>query len=73
MLIEIAKTMKKKILGLVFIIFIYAFPFRYAVLSPTGSNTFNLLCMIATVLGTLIFMAVAMSDGEEHQNVEKHH
>jgi hypothetical protein len=64
--------MKKTILSLLFILFIYAFPFRYAVLSPTSSNTFNLICMIVTVLGTLIFMGVAMGDGEKHrENAEE--
>jgi hypothetical protein len=57
--------MKKKILYFLLIAFIYAFPFRYAVLSPTSSNTFNLICMIVTVIGTLIFMLLAMGDGEQ--------
>jgi hypothetical protein len=62
--------MKKKILYLVFIVLIYAFPFRYAVLSPTSSNTFNLICMVVTILGTLIFMGLAMGDDqEEKENV----
>jgi hypothetical protein len=63
--------MKKRILAVLFIVLIYAFPFRYAVLSPTTSNTFNLICMIVTVLGTLIFMGIAMDDGETHKVSKK--
>lgn len=59
--------MKKKILAILFIIFIYAFPFRYAVISPTKSNTFNLICMIVTIAGTLTFMVLTMSDGESQK------
>jgi hypothetical protein len=65
--------MKKKILYIVFIMLIYAFPFRYAVLSPTSSNTFNLICMVVTILGTLIFMGLAMSDGENHNEKAGEH
>jgi uncharacterized membrane protein len=54
--------MKTKIFGYVFIALIYAFPFRYAILDPTPSNTINLLCMIATIVGTLFFMGLMMSD-----------
>lgn len=50
--------MKTKIFGYALIILIYVFPFRYAVLQPTPSNTVNLLCMLATVFGTLIFMGI---------------
>lgn len=57
----------KKIYGILLIAFIYAFPFRYAVLSPTTSNPFNLICMIVTILGTLAFMGLTITDGhEEH-------
>ena len=59
-------TMKTKIFGYVLITLIYIFPFRYAVLEPTPSNTVNLLCMVATVFGTLIFMGLTMSESESH-------
>ena len=62
------KTMKKQIFGYAFIAVIYAFPFRYAVLDPTSSNTVNLLCMVATVFGILIFMGIMMDDGKEKKN-----
>lgn len=58
--------MKTKIFGYALIILIYVFPFRYAVLQPTPSNTVNLLCMLATVFGTLIFMGIMMTDGKQH-------
>jgi hypothetical protein len=62
--------MKTKLISFVFILLIYLFPFRYAVLEPTSSNTVNLLCMIATVFGTLIFMGLTMTDGGA-ENKEK--
>lgn len=57
--------MKTKIFSFIFITLIYLFPFRYAVLEPTSSNTANLLCMIATVFGTLIFMGLTMTDSTQ--------
>ena len=63
--------MKRKIFAFVFIAVIYLFPFRYAVLEPTSSNTVNLLCMLATVFGTLIFMGLAMSDATTEKSESK--
>jgi hypothetical protein len=57
--------MKTKIFPYIFIALIYAFPFRYAILDPTSSNTVNLLCMVATVFGTLIFMGLTFTNGSE--------
>ena len=58
--------MKTKIFAYLFIAVIYLFPFRYAILDPTPSFTVNLLCMIAVVFGTLIFMGLMITDGEKH-------
>jgi hypothetical protein len=58
--------MKTKIFGYTLIALIYAFPFRYAVLEPTSSNTVNLLCLVATIFGILIFMGLMMKDGGKH-------
>lgn len=55
--------MKTKTFAYILIILVYTFPFRYAVISPTGSNAINLLCMIATVIGTLVFIFITSSDG----------
>jgi hypothetical protein len=55
----------RKIYGIILIVLIFVFPFRYSVLSPTPSNTVNLLCMLATILGTLVFMGMTISDGKE--------
>lgn len=59
--------MKTKIFPVIFIVLIYLFPFRYAVLDPTSSNTINLLCGVTTIIGTLIFMLIAMDDGAKHE------
>jgi uncharacterized membrane protein len=59
--------MKTKIFPILFILFIFLVPFRYAVLEPTSSNTINLLCMLATVFGTLIFFLVSMGDGRRDE------
>jgi hypothetical protein len=56
--------MKTKIFPFILLAFTYLVPFRYAVLDPTKSNTINLLCMVATVFGTLLFMGLTMTDGE---------
>ena len=54
----------KKIFPYLLLAVIYFFPFRYAVLSPTSSNVTNLLCMVATILGFLVFMGLTITDGE---------
>ena len=58
--------MKTKIFAYLFIAMIYVFPFRYAIIDPTPSFAVNLLCMIAVVFGTLIFMGLMLTDGEKH-------
>lgn len=58
--------MKTKIFAYLFIAVIYLFPFRYAILDPSPSFAVNLLCMIAVVFGTLIFMGLMLTDGEKH-------
>ncbi len=65
--------MKKNIFGFVFIALIYIFPFRYAFLAPTSSNVLNLLSIVVTIIGTLIFMGVMMTDGKDvqEQAIEK--
>jgi len=55
--------MKTKLFAYALIIFVYLVPFRIAVITPTNSNTINLLCMIASVVGTLTFIALTISDG----------
>lgn len=54
----------KKLFPYVLIAVIYFFPFRYAVLAPTSSNLVNLLSMVATILGTLVFVGLTTTDGE---------
>ena len=55
----------RKIYGLILIALVFAFPFRYSVLSPASSNTVNLMCMLAPILGTLGFMGLTITDGKE--------
>lgn len=63
--------MKTKLFPYLLLAVIYFFPFRYAVLEPTSSNVTNLLCMIATIFGTLIFMGLTITDGSGADNVKQ--
>jgi len=54
----------KKYFPYVLVALIYFVPFRYAVLEPTSSNLVNLLSMVASILGLLVFMGLTMTDGD---------
>ncbi len=55
----------KNLYAYIFIILVFAFPFRYAMISQTGSNVLNVLCLAITIIGLMIFMASVMTDGKE--------
>lgn len=55
----------RKIYGIILILLVFAFPFKYAYITPTNSNTINLLCFLAVVIGTLIFMGMTFSDNKK--------
>jgi hypothetical protein len=60
--------MKTKIISLIVLALIAIFPFRYAYLDDETPSAFNILCMVAIVFGTLIFMLVNLSDDNKYQN-----
>ncbi len=62
--------MKSKVLPIVFILLIFIFPFRYAMLDQTTSNPVNLLCAVATIIGTLIFMLISITDSSKEKKSE---
>ena len=63
--------MKTKIFAYVLLAVIYLFPFRYAYLTLSGPDVTSLLSMVATVLGTLIFMLLTFSDKETAKEYKK--
>ena len=60
--------MKTKIISYIVLALIVVFPFKYAYLDGEVTSTFNILCMVAVIVGTLILMSMNISDGKGHES-----
>lgn len=57
--------MKTKLIYVAILAFIIFFPFRYAYLDDQLPNAFNILCMLAVVIGALSLIFLNTSNGKQ--------